>query len=416
MSALSLIAALAAQTTAPTGTAAPETAAPAASTRASSIGSYTYVDLEGGAGYSTNPNLVFGDNTGAGFGRLSAHAVHTRVSTRTTTVLSGFAQNIFYVNRYGLQPSFSLTGRHDAQVNEKLQLFGDVGFSYDEGGQLDTRILTLPNVPPAPGVTEPTLINPAGDFVSVRGKHYVATGNLGGQLALGPRDFMTLTGGAEHVVFKSGGFDTHYTSIPLSLGYERQLSARTTVGARVAAQFTNYDGPVDTRVITPQLTIQTLISERMTLSGAVGASFVSTDNGSLTDHSTGLAANASLCSAGEHDHFCARAGVDQEGTTVVGPARTITAGVDYSRQLDANQTIAFSVSGTRYSRPSSTVFGPFTSDSTYARGAADYSRRLSDRWFGGVGLAARKTTQAGPDPKVDFSGSLYIRYRLGDLR
>ena len=56
------------------------------------------------------------------------------------------------------------------------------------------------------------------------------------------------------------------------------------------------------------------------------------------------------------------------------------------------------------------------SHSTYIRGAAAYSRRISDRWFGGVNLAARKLTETGPDPKTDVNASLFIRYRFGDLR
>jgi hypothetical protein len=56
------------------------------------------------------------------------------------------------------------------------------------------------------------------------------------------------------------------------------------------------------------------------------------------------------------------------------------------------------------------------SEATYVRGAADYTRRLSDRLFGGGTLAARKLAQEGPDPKADLSAALFVRYRVGDLR
>ena len=86
MSAMMFVTALAAQAaTAPLGTAPSPSAT--ATGESSSNGAYTYVDLEAGAGYSTNPNLDFGDSRGAGFGRISVHGVHTRVSDRTTTVL-----------------------------------------------------------------------------------------------------------------------------------------------------------------------------------------------------------------------------------------------------------------------------------------------------------------------------------------
>ena len=96
-------------------------------------------------------------------------------------------------------------------------------------------------------------------------------------------------------MFKGGGFDTHYTSIPFSIGYDRQLSPRTTVGARLSATHTDYDGPGSVWVVTPQATFQTALSERMSFTGALGVSYASIDNGIDTHHSTGVAADASLC-------------------------------------------------------------------------------------------------------------------------
>src|SRR3954451_19187614 len=273
MSSLSLIAALAAQAAAPPATTEPVNPSVPSSSTDAPRGNYTYVDLEGGVGYSTNTNLGFGDNLGSGFGRLSVHGVHTRISERTSTVLSAFAQSTFYTQHYGTQPSLSLNASHNVQLSEKLTVFGDANFSYDEGGQLDTRIIGVPTVPLLPGVIEPPpspIISPTGDFVSVRGKHFTAGGHIGAQAALSTVDSVTATTGIDYVHFKDGAFESHYTVIPISLGYNRQISPRTTIGVRGSAQFTNYSGSGHTRILTPQLTIQTLLSERLTLSAAVG--------------------------------------------------------------------------------------------------------------------------------------------------
>jgi hypothetical protein len=154
----------------------------------------------------------------------------------------------------------------------------------------------------------------------------------------------------------------------------------------------------------------------MTLSGAVGVSFASVDNGISTHHSTGLTANANLCSINPRGHLCIVGSIDQEAATVAGPARNISVGADYSRRLNADDTIDFSLSGNRYSSPISVITGRTFSHATYVRAAGNYTHRLNDRWFGGVTLAARKVTQSGPDPDADVSGSLFIRYRLGDVR
>ena len=57
------------------------------------VGQSTYVDLEAGAGYSTNPSCRSGSNTGRGFGRFRCTRCTPAVSARTTTVLSAYAQN-----------------------------------------------------------------------------------------------------------------------------------------------------------------------------------------------------------------------------------------------------------------------------------------------------------------------------------
>ena len=421
MGALIAVAALAAQATGPAASAPPPSSPPPSSptsetSAASQVGSITYVDLEGGVGYSTNPNLSFESSSGAAFGRLSVRAVHTRVSARTTTVLSGFAQAAFYSKTYGTQKSLDLSARHDAAVTEQLRIFADADLAYDQGGQLDTRILATPPVPLPPGTTvPPVLLPPGSDFLTVTGRTYRAAGHLGAQWALGPVDSLNLSSGVEHTVFKGFLNDLRYTTIPVTFGYERRISTRTSVGARVTGQFTDYNGPASSRAITPQVTIQTLLSPRLSFEGAVGASFVSSDDGVRTVHSTGLSGNASLCSSGEHSQLCARAAIDQGGTTVAGPARNISLGVDYSRQLDADQTIHFSIGANRYT-PVSSFVGPSFQRATYFRAAADYSRNIGHRLFSGVSLSGRKVAQNGPDPRTDLSASLFLRYRLGDLR
>jgi len=424
MSGLALVAALAAQAATQTGAPpAPTTTTAPADTgvAATRVGQSTYVDLEAGAGYSTNPLLTF-DNQGSGYGRVSAHAVHTRVSTRTTTVLSGFAQGLFYTHRYGAQQSFDLSGRHDAAVSENLRLFVDADAAYDKGGQLDRQILSIPNVPLLPGtVLPPVLLPPSSDFLTVTGRSYRLRANAGGQLLLSPRDNVDFSSGIEHDILKSGPLDTRYTSIPVSLGYGRQLNARTTVGARVVGQFTRYSGDLtngvaNSRVITPELTTQLRLSERLTFTGDIGASFSSVDDGIRTRHSTGLAADANLCSASERSTFCGRASVQQQGATSAGPARVMSVGVDYSRRLTADDTLQLSLSGERYSNPVILVSGQSFTRATYARAVANYTRKIGNRLFGGVNLSARKISETGPDPDADVSGSVFLRYRFGDVQ
>lgn len=423
MSGILLIAVLAAQTTT-SGSTAPAPAPASTETTGKTVkqGQSTYVDLEGGVGYSTNPILSQGTSNGAGFGRISAHAVHTKVTERTTTILSGYAQSLFYTKRLGAEESFDVNGRHDAAVSEKLHIFFDGDVSYDKGGQLDTRIIGVPDVPLPPGSVIPApLLPPGSDFLTVTGRTYHANADVGAQWALSAREFLDLSTGISHTVLKTGGSETRYTTVPASIGYDRQLNERTTLGARLVGQFTHYSATNfstlrNVQVITPELTAQLNLSPTLTVSGDAGVSFSAIDDGVRTRHSTGAAGDVNVCSRGERSQFCARGSLQQQAATSAGPAQVTTLGLDYSRLLSADDTIQFSLSASRYSNPIILVSGQSFTHASYVRAAADYSRHFGRRLYGGAELAARKLTQTGPDPDADISGSLFVRYRFGDAQ
>ena len=155
----------------------------------------------------------------------------------------------------------------------------------------------------------------------------------------------------------------------------------------------------------------------MTLDGAVGVSFARVDNGLVVSHSTGLSAQANLCGQGETSFFCAplfggRADRDDSrpGKVDQRRSRLYASGSTPTRRSPSRSGV------THYSTPMSVITGRTFSASTYYRAAASYSRRFGTRLFGGVNLAARRLTQNGPDPKTDFSASLFIRYRFGDVQ
>ena len=411
---IALTAAVVAQATgsSPASTAAPtDTTAPARK-----AGSTTYVDLEAGAGYSTNPELQLHGN-GSGYGRVSLRAVHSRISERTTTLISAYAENVTYTNHYGSNQALSLFARHDAAVSERLRVFGDLAADYQQGGQLDTRVLVLPNIPPLVGPPGGVIILPGGaDFLSITGKEYHFAGHVGAEASLSAHDELSVNSGVERTIFHSALTRTSYTTVPVTFAYDRELSARTTVGARVTLLDTEYNGPAHFRTISPQVTARVQLSPTLNLSGAIGVSFARIDDGVTTRNSTGLSGNAALCSRTQTGSLCGHIMVDQETATVAGPSKVIGAGVDYARQLSADSSLSFSADVDRYSSPVSVVTGHTFSSTTYFHAAAEYSRSIGHRLFGGVNLAARKYAASGPDPKMDLSASLFVRYRIGNVQ
>ncbi len=90
------------------------------------------------------------------------------------------------------------------------------------------------------------------------------------------------------------------------------------------------------------------------------------------------------------------------------------AGVDYSRQLTADSAVALSAGVDHYSNGISVVPGRNFPNETYYHAAGEYSRNIGRRLFAGANVSARKL--AGGGANADVSGSLFIRYRLGDVK
>ena len=87
-------------------------------------------------------------------------------------------------------------------------------------------------------------------------------------------------------------------------------------------------------------------------------------------------------------------------------------GVDWFKKLDEDQTIQLSASVVRYSADDE--FDD-NYDTNHFRLAGSYSRRVSGRLSAGADVGVRALRQDGIDPDTDISGSLFVRYRLGDL-
>ena len=180
-----------------------------------------------------NPQFSFSLDEGSANGYVSVHAVHTRVTDKRQRSLSAYAQETAYTQHYGSNESFSLNARHDARVNEKLSLFVTGTAGYDKNAQLDTRIISVPEVPILPGSPDvpPTILPPGSDFFALTGKHYFLSGNVGGQLSLSARDSLNFSSGIERSVFRSRLDDSSFWAIPASIGYSRQVSPRANVGS-----------------------------------------------------------------------------------------------------------------------------------------------------------------------------------------
>jgi hypothetical protein len=101
-------------------------------------------------------------------------------------------------------------------------------------------------------------------------------------------------------------------------------------------------------------------------------------------------------------------------TSVLGAAPAATsASADYFRRLSAKDQVQASLTLVRSGRVDG--LNIVRRQAFYTLGGS-YDRSINDRLSVGVNVAGRKLSSFGPDPNLDIGGSMFVRYRLGDVR
>lgn len=375
--------------------------------------SATYLDLTASLGYSTNPFLDLGNNSDSAFGRLSARGVHTWAGDRGYTSITGFVEGSTYLSDYGLESIFSVDGNTQRELSEKVSVFASLGFSGDLSGQLSNRFLYTPPLPQVPDPTlppPPTVTDP--NVFTFTGRQYNLYGQAGASIQTSERGSVSISAGAQRLMYTSSLLND-YTTFFGRAYYNHTLSERTTVGFGVNGDYTNYDNVGDhSTVLNPMVTISTRLSEYWDVSGSVGVSFSNSERLGSSDSSTNLSLNGSICHSSLTERLCGRVDRYSQSASRAVLSTSTSAGVDWYKKIDDRQTVQVGVSVVHYSSDAQIV-QDFSSN--YFNFAASYSRLVGTRFSVGADVAARLLRQDGPDPDTDFSGSLFLRYRLGDL-
>lgn len=372
-----------------------------------------YIDITAGVGYATNPFLRIGDSQGSAFGRLSARGVHAWSGPRHYTSISGFIEGSTYFNDYGVESIFSVEGQTQQKVSERVTVFGTAGFSGDISGQLSNRFFYTPEMPevPDPTLPPPTVEDP--DLFAFAGRQYRIYGQAGASIRTSARSNLSLSGGAQRIFYSGSGGLEDYTTIFGNGSYNYSLSERTTIGVSVNASNTNYDNSSDsTTIINPAFTVRTLLSEYWELSGGIGVSFSDLDRQGDSVSSTSLSLFGTACRTTRDERLCGRLSRYTQAASSSSLVTTTSAGADWFKRLDEDSTIQLSASYAHYVSEND-VLDDFKTN--YFSFASSYSRRLNPRLSAGADAGVRVLRNPGPDPDTDLSGSLFLRYRLGDL-
>lgn len=387
------------------------------------------LDLSAGIGASSNPSLQIGGDASA-FGRFSALGTHEWRSERTTTVLSAYGENTTYLSGgYGSKQIFDLRARSTHSVNPNLTVFGNLGFQGDVNGQLSNRFTSVtpafdspPSDQPTPVVSDdPTFILNDPTFIGgFNGRQYRLSGLVGLSMRANERGTISLSAGAQRNFTSGGDSNVDFNTYFGTAAYDHQFSERTSAGFSTNVQYQDFDHGLSSFVVNPLITARRQFSDQLVGTAAVGLLFTRQELlGGGTDSSIDPSFSFSLCRLGERDRLCGRVSRDARssragfGPQANAPAITTLASVNYSRQLDAKQSIQLSVSAIRSSSQFSDGDNFRTSYLTFLAG---YDRKVRERLAVGVTGGARKLFQPGADPKTDINANAFLRYRLGALQ
>ena len=376
----------------------------------------SYIDLQGGAGYSTNPLLLTDMDEDSGFGRISAYAFHGWSTPRSESSVSAYVENTSYLREYGNQEAFEVAARSRRNVSENLVVFGSANFRGDYSAQLGTRFFGPPREPVPVDVIAPDpviVVDP--DLFALNRRQYSVAGQLGLSTRLSERDALTTAVGLQRLFLSDDGGDLDFTQADASAEWSRTINERLTAGLRVILQRSDFSRGRSITSYGPQATAQLQLSENWELTGALGFVRVEQDGGELLGelNSIDLAADASLCRNVEQERLCARVARRTQSSILGGAPTTTSAGLDAYRRLSARDTVQASAS---LARSDGLRIGGVEQKSGFYSLTAGYDRVFGDRLSGGVNLSARRLVVSGPNPRADVGGSLYLRYRIGDLR
>lgn len=386
------------------------------SATSASAATQSYIELQAGLGYSTNPLLTTVDNGGSGYGRVSAYAYHRWSSERSATNVSAYIENNSYFRQYSNKQAFSLSANTNLQTSESVRLFGDIGFSGDFGGQLSSRFFGVPAGTLATDtslLTSPIIIvDPS--LISYGQRQYRLTSRVGASVKMSARDKLTTSFGAQRLFLGGGLKGLDYSQFDGTVSYDRQINERLTLGGRLVGQYADYSAGRSVSSIGPQATIQARLGPSLVAMAGVGFVVTRQDSGVAgSDSSINLALDGSLCRNLDNERMCVRIARQTQSSVLGGAPTSTSASLEYYRRLTSKDQLQLSGTAVRSGALRASFLNKRSSFYTLA---ASYDRQVNDRLSAGVNGAVRKLTAVGPDPRTDVGGSVFLRYRFGDIR
>jgi len=372
--------------------------AAAAQTRSSTKSADVYVQ----GGYSTR--------TGSG-SALSGGSGYLQAGILPRIVLSGPRTTLSADGEVQLYQYFRFNRR---DVNYRANASVANQFSQNTSGTLDLRFSDreldrFTQFVPGTGIS---YVDPALLGTRTRTRSYGAMAGI--STILSPRSSLNASGGwtgsrygASSTGFGLSNFDTFTGSV----GYNRQLSARATIGVQA-----NYQRSTYTSSLFPNSTsyggaavFKLRLDPLWTLDATAGAML--RDLGSAAPKDVFFTGTASLCRQGSRSSLCFNASRSVGNSGAAGSDVNLLAAVYYVLKTGLRNSVTLNV---EYARSTRATVATNLGKREFATGTLGYNRQITER----LGLTTSAYFRKGTGPYAlgeDFGGQLGLKYRVGDL-
>jgi len=385
-------------------------------------------DISTSAAYSNNPFSLADTDTGSSLLALDFSPRFQILTQRSTVTVSANANLQQYLRRYGGNDSYSgavdyaLRASERITAHTRLELSSAVLGAFNgyrpTFGATDSGVLPGSTAPAAstPAATQLSPVTDIGLYGLRTRRNLV---RLSGDLSFGlsSRDSLIVSGYGEAARYDAVPQFSNYDAFSASLGYSRQVTDRISVGLRASASSFNYKAPnSNSRVFPIEVTISGRLSERWSVDGAIGATFV--DNNAVgSTNRTSPSGNVNLCRRGDLSSLCIQASHQASPTGFAGTQYVTNAGLSWTTRLSEKANLSLSANYSKVSDDSVLLVPgniPFPTD--FGQAIASYDRRISERLRFFVSANYRALINGNAGRPKDFGGQIGISYRLGDTR
>lgn len=362
----------------------------------------------------SNPYLLGGSNTSAASAVVTVSPGVKFLDGSKTVDISANYRHAEYSRRYRSSNDISASASISQKLSPRLDYSADLGFNSAIVGAND--LLTF-GANPSNGGAFPPL---PGDIAltGLRQRRQSFTGGVSLGYIASARDNFRAQGGFSLVRYPSGSLASEYDNLSGSIGYNRVINSRITVGLNVGFSRSDYLRTTlgDATTVSPQVTFSTKLGAAWSFSGSLGVSHSNITGVGGKYGQNSASGSFNLCNSSATGKFCVFASRSVQPTSFGGTVRPQTAiGASYNLRLDAKSNLDATVNFSRSGQINQTTL-PSNGSVEYGQANLRYSRQLSQRLQGYL-TASYADSYRDPTPrKANKMFGIGVNYAFGDMR